>query len=257
MLANIRIVLVQPSHTGNIGAVARAMLNMGLSELSLINPKVMPDDHSRAMASHATTIIEQAEVFDSLQQAIADCDWVIGTSARVRRVSLPLISAGQAGAHAVKNASQGQRIAIVFGRERTGLFNQELLMCHQHAYIPSNEAYCSLNLAQAVQIFCYEVRRAYESASEKASIPQSPYNQALAKNQASVAQMQGLYQHFEHAMNVSGFLSEDKKDRGVVEKVQRIFQARPLAKQEVNILRGFLSQVVYLAETRNNHDSRD
>ena len=157
MLQNIRIVLVETSHSGNIGSAARAMKTMGLSNLYLVSPKSV-DEQSIALAAGADDVMRNAHIVDTFEQAIEDCSLVIGTSARLRHLQSTLIDPRKCAEKA--SAHQGQ-VAIVFGRERVGLTNEELLKCHYHLNIPANPEYSSLNLAMAVQLVSYEMRMAF------------------------------------------------------------------------------------------------
>ncbi|WP_119344858.1 RNA methyltransferase [Facilibium subflavum] len=246
MLDKIRIVLVETSHMGNIGSAARAMMNMSLSQLYLVNPKQQPDDHAHAVAAHADALVKNAHVVTSLEEALEGVALVIGTSARTRRMDLPLINVKSAAQKSIEKTAQGGEVAIVFGRERTGLYNNELLMCHIHAYIPTNEVYNSLNLAQAVQVFCYELYSYYIACDQKVQLPAAHY----VREKASAKELLGFYQHLEEKLIATGFLNPDKPGH-VVDKLKRLFQRAQLESQEVNILRGFLSHIP--AKNSSNH----
>lgn len=239
LLGNIRIVLVEPSHSGNVGSTARAMLNMGLTNLWLVNPKKGIDDEAIALSCHATDVVKKAKIVNSLDEALDGIDYVVGTSARMRRVSLPIEPISKVATNIIdKIQKSDEKIAILFGRERTGLLNEELLMSNVHAYIPSNEGYTSLNLAQAVQLVAYEIHKQIIEITDAKSVPE--YNHLHKK--ASTKELQGLYQHFENNMIASGFLDKDKPGH-VMDKLKRLFQRSELESQEVNILRGFLSSL--------------
>lgn len=236
MLENIRIILVETSHAGNIGSVARAMLNMGLTQLYLVNPQCQLDDQALSLACHARSVVEDAKITSTLAQALEGVNYIVGTSARVRRFNLPLHDIKTTASDMLAQASSGHHAAIVFGRERTGLFNDELLMCHAHAYIPTNPNYNSLNLAQAVQVVSYELRQAMLSQRQEEALPQ----QNFYHPKASASECEHFYQHITEMMVESGFLNPDNPGH-VVEKVRRLFQRSQLESQEINILRGFLS----------------
>ena len=153
---NIRIVLVNTTHPGNIGGVARAMKNMGLQHLCLVAPRVFPDERATWRAASATDILDNAVVVPTLAEAIGDCQFIVGTSARSRRIPWPLLDARQC-APRMADASQQGQVAVLFGRESRGLTNDELQLCNLHLTIPTAEAYSSLNLAMAVQIVAYEL----------------------------------------------------------------------------------------------------
>lgn len=239
ILDNIRIVLVEPSHNGNIGSTARAMLNMGLTNLYIVNPRKEIDDEAIALSCHASEVIKNATITETLEQSLEDVDFVVGTSARVRRVSLPIEPIATVASNILDRINtSNHKVAILFGRERTGLLNEELLMSNVHAYIPSNEGYTSLNLAQAVQLVAYEIFRQSINFTNSKEVPE--YNHL--HRTASVSERQGLYNHFENAMVDSGFL--DNQNPGhVIDKLKRLFQRTDLESQEINILRGFLSSL--------------
>ncbi|SFN11264.1 tRNA (cytidine32/uridine32-2'-O)-methyltransferase [Candidatus Pantoea varia] len=235
MLQNIRIVLVETSHTGNMGSVARAMKTMGLTNLFLVNPLVKPDSQAISLAAGASDVIGDAKIVDSLDEAIAGCSLVVGTSARSRSLPWPMLDARECG---VKSVEEGQQapVALVFGRERVGLTNEELQKCHYHVAIQANPEYSSLNLAMAVQIIAYEVRMAWLQSQEQASTApkyeESPY--------PLVDDLERFYQHMEQMMLNSGFIREANPGQ-VMSKLRRLYtRARP-ERDELNILRGMLS----------------
>ena len=239
LLENIRIVLVEPSHNGNIGSTARAMLNMGLTDLWLVNPLNEIDDIALTLSCHAIKVVKNAKIVMNLADALEGVDYVVGTSARVRRVSLPIESISTVATTIIERvAEKNQKIAILFGRERIGLLNEELLMSNVHAFIPSNEEYTSLNLAQAVQLFAYEI---FKQNGLYANLKQVPeYSQV--HESATADERLGLYKHFEVEMIKSGFLDKDNPGH-VIDKLKRLFQRSELETHEVNILRGFLSSI--------------
>lgn len=233
-LEHIKVVLVGTTHTGNIGSVARAMKTMGLSQLCLVAPKSEPDGQAYALAAGASEILASAKIYDDLAQAVADCALVVGSSARSRTLSWPMLSPRECGVKAVQEAIQAP-VALVFGRESSGLSNEELQLCQYHVCIDANPEYSSLNLAMAVQIICYEVRMAFLSEQvTPAAEPEVVY--------PSSAQMENFYQHLEAALNHTGFII--KQHPGVVmTKLKRLFtRARP-EEAEYNILRGILTSM--------------
>ncbi|MFM4802576.1 tRNA (cytosine(32)/uridine(32)-2'-O)-methyltransferase TrmJ [Aeromonas bivalvium] len=235
MLDKIRIVLVNTSHTGNMGSAARAMKTMGLSQMVLVDPQALPDGNAIALAAGASDILANARIVSTLDEAIADCGLVIGTSARSRTLSWPMLDSREAGARLVEETAR-HPVALVFGRERTGLTNEELQKCHFHVAIPANPEYSSLNLAMAVQTLCYEVRMHWLAQQEP-----SP---ELADEAVypSAAQLDGFYQHLEQTLLKTGFISEEHPGQ-VMNKLRRLFnRARPEA-VELNILRGILTSV--------------
>ncbi|WP_312239822.1 tRNA (cytosine(32)/uridine(32)-2'-O)-methyltransferase TrmJ [Pantoea sp.] len=233
MLQNIRIVLVETSHTGNMGSVARAMKTMGLTNLYLVNPLVKPDSQAISLAAGASDVIGDAKIVDTLDEAISGCSLVVGTSARSRSLPWPMLDARECG---VKSIEEGQQapVALVFGRERVGLTNDELQKCHYHVAIQANPEYSSLNLAMAVQIIAYEVRMAWLQAQEQAKpqYEESPY--------PLVDDLERFYQHMEQMMLRSGFIREANPGQ-VMSKLRRLYtRARP-ERDELNILRGMLA----------------
>ena len=233
MLQNIRIVLVETSHTGNMGSVARAMKTMGLTNLYLVNPLVKPDSQAISLAAGASDVIGDAAIVDSLDEAIAGCSLVVGTSARSRTLPWPMLDARECGVKCVEEGAQAPG-AIVFGRERVGLTNDELQKCHYHVAIPANPEYSSLNLAMAVQILAYEVRMAFlqSGRTEQPQYEESPY--------PLVDDLERFYQHLEQMMVNSGFIRQGNPGQ-VMSKLRRLYtRARP-ERDELNILRGMLS----------------
>ncbi|KTA76758.1 tRNA (cytosine(32)/uridine(32)-2'-O)-methyltransferase TrmJ [Aeromonas salmonicida] len=233
MLDQIRIVLVNTSHTGNMGSAARAMKTMGLTRLVLVDPQTLPDDSAHALAAGASDVLANARVVSTLDEAIADCGLVIGTSARSRTLSWPMLDPREAGKKAVGEGMK-HPVALVFGRERTGLTNDELQKCHYHVAIPANPEYSSLNLAMAVQTICYEVRMCWlqDQAPEVESEADYP----------SAHQLEGFYQHLEQTLLKTGFIADDHPGQ-VMSKLRRLFnRARPEA-IELNILRGILTSI--------------
>ncbi|WP_028114544.1 tRNA (cytosine(32)/uridine(32)-2'-O)-methyltransferase TrmJ [Ferrimonas kyonanensis] len=233
MLENIRIVLVGTSHPGNIGSTARAMKTMGLSQLVLVAPRVEPDGKSVALAAGATDVLQNLTTVDTLEQATADCSLVIGTSARRRGLDWPLLDARQAGEKLAVEAQTGP-VALVFGRENHGLSNEELQLCHFHVCIPANPEYSSLNLAQAVQLVCYEIRMKHLSLAE------APQQESLEYPNGE--QLEGFYRHLESTLSGTGFIKANHPGQ-VMAKLRRLFnRCRPEA-QELNILRGILTSI--------------
>ncbi len=234
MLSNIRIVLVEPSHPGNIGATARAMKNMSLEHLYLVSPEKYPHEEASARASGADDVLDAAVVTDSLSAALADCTLVLGASARLRTLSWPQLDPRQAAEHAC-GASQTSRVAIVFGRERTGLSNAELDLCQYLVHIPCNENFSSLNLAAAVQVLCYEIFAAYQQYPRQA--------QSIGDNiPADQLEMQRFYRHLEDTLVNIEFLDPDQPKK-LMRRLRRLFNRAQPEQTEINILRGILSAV--------------
>ncbi len=243
----IRIVLVETSHSGNIGAVARAMKNMGLGNLWLVNPASFPDEASYARAAGAYDILDKATVVSTLDEAIADCVCVMGTSARGRKVPWPVIAPPDAAAKASQQSEAGQ-VALVFGRENHGLSNEELQRCHFHIHIPSNPDYSSLNLAMAVQVMCYELRMHYLKGLEGGD--GSPYLKPMMVHgdegwdvpPAPVRDVEGFFSHLEQVLVDVDFHRRDNP-RQLMTRLRRLFQRAGLDQMEINILRGILTAV--------------
>lgn len=234
ILSQIRVVLVETSHPGNIGAAARAMKTMGLTQLVLVKPKQFPSMEAVVMASNADDLLDQAMVVDSLDEAIADCHWVFGTSARDRHLSWPMATPRAMAQEVSERVHQGLRVALVFGSERSGLSNDQLKRCHAHVHIPTNDQYSSLNLAQAVQILAYECRLAcIETTTIK------PSEEATATQQ----QVQGFYEHLQRALFHLGIL-DPKHPKKMLRRLERLYQRAHLSVDEVNILRGICKAIL-------------
>lgn len=232
MLERIRIVLVNTSHPGNIGAAARAMKTMGLATLYLVSPSQFPHFKAEEMASGAGDILKQARVVESLDQAIADCTWVVGTSARMRTVPWPLLSPRSL-AEKIHQEPENSCIAIIFGREQTGLTNEELKRCHAHVHIPSNPLYSSLNIASAVQLIAYELRLAAALEDE---------SKAAQQSLATSDEMERFFQHLQQVLTEIDFLKV-KAPRKLMMRLRRLFYKARLDNVEINILRGILTAV--------------
>ncbi|MDV7105309.1 tRNA (cytosine(32)/uridine(32)-2'-O)-methyltransferase TrmJ [Vibrio sp. TH_r3] len=234
MLDNVKVILVGTSHPGNIGSAARAMKVMGLNQMVLVDPQCEIDAQTRALAAGAADITENAVIVDSLQEAIADCGLVVGSSARSRTLEWPMLEPRECGE---KFAIEGQQypVALIFGRERTGLTNDELQMCHYHVCIPANPEYSSLNLAMAVQTLSYEVRMAHLSCVENVN---TPTQETYPRHK----ELEMFYTHLEKVITGTQFIAEDKPNM-IMNKLRRLFsRARPET-QEINILRGILTSV--------------
>jgi len=230
---NIRVVLVNTTHPGNIGAAARAMKTMGLRSLYLVAPKRFPDVEATAMAAGAEDVLQQAIVVNTLQEAIADCQLVVATSARSRARPWPMLTPRELGEKV--NVEKQHEIAIVFGRESSGLSNEELQLAHFHVQIPSAKDYGSLNVAQAVQVLCYEIRVAQEG--------DQPITPTLSQNQYPSSKMlEDFYQHLEVLLTAIEFI-DSSKPMHQMQKLRRIFAKSRLELSEVNLLRGVLSDI--------------
>ncbi len=230
-LTNIRIVLINTSHPGNIGATARAMKTMGLAELYLVNPALFPHVRADEMASGALDVLGKAVVTDHLDDAISDCGLVMGASARSRTIPWPHLTPRQCAEKAILESSQ-TKIAILFGREQSGLTNEELHRCHFHVEIPSNPAYRSLNVAAAVQVIAYELY--VGSLTPSTSVWDYDY--------AAAQDVEGFYIHLERILVALSFLKPEAP-RQLMTRLRRLFNRARLDVMEVNILRGILNAI--------------
>lgn len=233
---HVRFVLIDTAQPGNIGAAARAIKNMGFGNLVLVSPQVFPSDRAVWRAAGATDVLESATVVDSLDEAISDCHLVLGTSARERRIPWPIANARDC-AEKVLAEPEGNQVAILFGREHSGLTNDELQRCHLHLHIPSFEGYSSLNIAAAVQVVAYELRMARLVAQGKATVD-SPWDEPMATSE----EVEHLLSHMEAVMTESGFL-DPENPRQTLTRIRRLFTRLRLDSSEVAILRGMLRAV--------------
>ena len=238
LFPNLSIVLVETSHPGNVGAAARAMKNMGVTEMTLVRPKEFPSEKAKARAVSAADVLENARVVDSVEEAIVDCHLVIGTSARDRRIPWLMLDPKGCGAKVVAEQAVGHKVAILFGREDRGLSNEELQQCHFHVNIPTGEAYSSLNLSMAVQVICYELLQAKQGPVT---------DQRWDIDYASAGNMQHLYKHLEETMIQVGF-HDPETPRQLLSRVRRLFNRIRPDQMEINILRGFLTAVNRLSK---------
>lgn len=233
-LDHIRIVLIDTTHPGNIGGAARAMKNMGLSQLYLVSPRQFPDSRATDRAAGATDLLDKAVVVSSVAEAVADCSLIIGTSARDRRIPWPLLNP-RACAEQVTPQLGAQRVAILFGREDRGLTNEELQLCHLHVHIPADESYSSLNLAMAVQVISYELRMAH-LAGELSDDSMSQWDIPMAPSQ----DIERFFVHLEDTLVALGFL-DPQVPKQLMTRLRRLFARTRLDSMEVNILRGILT----------------
>ncbi len=246
---NIRIVLIETSHPGNIGAAARAMKNMCLDQLYLVNPKEFPSAVATARASGADDILANAICCDSLHDAVKDCALVIGASARLRSVDWPELDPRQCAELANSEAKQSP-VAIVFGREDSGLSNVELDKCQYLVHIPTNPEFQSLNIAAAIQVISYEL---YVASRQGLEVTKN------VQEQATVAQMEGLFDHMELALTDIGFLKPPSCQK-LVRRLRRLYNRAQLDETDVNILRGVLSASQgkkYAWDTRKKQKTRN
>lgn len=247
MLKRVRIVLMETSHPGNIGAVARAMKNMGISSLFLVSPRAMPDDSSFGRAAGAANILESARIVGSLQEAVADCGLVVGASARNRRITWPIMNPRDC-AEKVWDAAALSDVAIVFGREDRGLSNEELQQCNFHVHIPANPDFSSLNLAMAVQVMCYEIRMSFLMSLEESE--DKPHMNAVKgaldvgwdELPATSGELEGFFVHLEETITSTEFLDPENPGQ-LMTRLRRLYLRSGMDKVEVNIMRGILTSI--------------
>jgi len=242
LLQNIRVVLVNTSHPGNIGGAARAMKNMGFADLVLVDPLEFPSPKADARASGATDVLAAARVVATLEEALVGCSLVLGTSARDRRIPWPLLDPRESAVTSLEQATKGGKVALVFGREYAGLTNEELQRCHYHVHIPSDPEFGSLNLAAAVQVLTYEVRMAWLAQQNKPTKMEK--TEALAEGDAEVCtaeEMESFYRHLERVMLDIRFL-DPEKPRHLMPRLRRLYGRAGVSKLEMNILRGILTE---------------
>lgn len=245
-LENIRVVMINTSHPGNIGAAARVMKNMGLKRLYLVEPKSFPNYEATAMASGADDLLSQAVVCSSFEQALQGCHLVLGTTARERKIQHEFIDAREAGILSAEESVQYE-VALVFGRERTGLTNEETGLCHKLINIPTNPEYSSLNVASAVQIVTYELMMSLRAQKSKndfgygSSVEPDKIETESSVEYASSENMQRFYQHLEQTLIDIDFL-KIKQSPQLMPKLRHIYNRVRLEQEELNILRGILSK---------------
>ncbi len=243
MLDNIRIVLINTFHPGNIGAAARAMKNMGLSQLYLVQPNDYPSEEAVSRAAGAKDLLDQAVIVDTLDEAIADCQLVVGTSARDRTFNLPKLDARQCGRKVISEARSAP-VALIFGRETMGLHNDEIARCNFHVYIPANPDYPVLNVSQAIQLLCYEIW----VASEEHDMPAQEQPYPLTR------EMGLFYEHLERVLHRTRFIIPQHEGK-VRDKLRRYFNRSRPEKTELNMLRGILTSVEdSLEHSKDNTD---
>ncbi len=261
MLASLRVVLVNTTHPGNIGGVARAMKNMGVSQLVLVEPRAFPDDAAFARAAGATDVLDQARVVETLDQAVAGCQLVVGASARGRHIPWPVVDPRQLAEQvmSVFAAASAERpqVALVFGREDRGLTNDELHRCHRHVHIPSNPDFSSLNLAAAVQVVCYELRMASLAAEQGSADAQASVDRhwgtAWDIESASSDELERLFIHMAKVMTDIEFLDPDNP-RQLMARLRRLYLRTHLDRVEVSILRGILTAMEKVISKQGAND---
>lgn len=237
ILARIRFVLVEPTHSGNVGAVARAMKNMGLTRLCLVNPKCAIDADAIARAAGADDLLAAADLVRTLPEALVGCRLVVGTSARRRHLDWPMLDPRACGERLVAEVGEGESrndVALILGRESSGLSNEELARCHFLAHIPTNPGFSSLNLAAAAQVFAYEVLSALHRRHRGPAADATPTDLAPAEA------MEAFHIHLAETLVDLGFGHAEQSHR-LLQRLRRLFhRARP-DRVELNILRGILS----------------
>ncbi|MCX4190904.1 RNA methyltransferase [Methylophaga sp. OBS1] len=230
-LDNIRFVLVGTTHPGNIGAAARAMKTMGISNLHLVSPKIYPSAEATARASGADDVLHKAVVHDSLESALSGCHYAFALSARLRHLHVPVMNPRQA-VEQLEKFDDDTQVAIVFGREHSGLSNDELDRCQYLVNIPANPDYSSLNLAAAVQVVAYELRMSFKPVIDFGRIGEE--REAITADDLS-----HLYAHFERSLSTIGFLDPDNP-RYLMRRIRRLFNRADLDRNELHIMHGIL-----------------
>lgn len=242
VLDTIRVVLVETTQPGNVGSSARAMKTMGLTRLELVNPRAFPHDEAVALAAGADDLLTSARLHSELDTAIGDCHYVLGASARRRGVSLPELTPREAASALLHAAKEGE-VAVLFGTERTGLTNDELQRCHACVRIPANPAYSSLNLAQAVQILCYELRLAGIAAGH---VPADAIDESTRERPATQAEMQRFFRHLDETLRAIDF-HKGKDGTTITHRLRRLFLRAAMSERELAILHGVFADAERMA----------
>ena len=244
---DIRFVLVNTSHPGNIGGVARAMKNMCLDQLVLVDPMQYPHAQATARASGADDVLNAARVYPTLEEGLADADLVFGASARLRKLSWPQVEPAEF-VDKVYSQPSGTKIAVVFGREHSGLTNEELERCHYLLNIPSNPDYSSLNIAAAVQVLAYEIHMRWlnlQSGAQEPDEKQAEEQKNLSLDGepfATAEDMERFYEHLYETLADVGFL-QTEHPRKMMRRLRRLFNRARIDRVELNILRGILTTI--------------
>jgi TrmH family RNA methyltransferase len=243
-MQHVHVVLVGTTHPGNVGASARAMKTMGLASLRLVTPPAgFPGADVTARAAGAGDVLADARVFDTLAEAIADCGLVLATSARSRSIPWPEYTPRDAGRRVLEATRAGTAVALVFGREQSGLSNEELSFCHGMVRIPADPEFSSLNLAAAVQLIGYELRLAAEPATN------APMEGEESTRRVTAAELEQLYAHLEACMVDVGFMKPEQPRRLML-RLRRLFNRAALDENEYNILRGVLAAAQQAAKKK-------
>lgn len=256
MLDQIRIVLVNTTHSGNIGAAARAMKNMGVTQLVLVDPIAEIDGDAIVRASGASEILDSCTIVSSLDEAVAGCGLVIGTSARGRHIPWPLCSPRECASKAKQAVQHDNSVALVFGRESRGLTNEELHKCNAHVHIPTNPDFSSLNIAAAVQVLCYEMRIAAleEETTQAQQETTSKWGVEWDYELAPHDDMERFFDHLKQSLVDIGFL-DPNTPKQLMTRLRRMFQRTALDKMEVSMMRGILAAVQRKAKVANNREN--
>lgn len=244
MLNNVRVVLVNTSHPGNIGGAARAMKNMGLTQLVLVDPERFPDPDAVSRASGADDVLANAKIVATLEEAIADCSLVLGTSARDRRIPWPVLDPRESADKVLGQLEQvpDAQIALVFGREDSGLTTDELQRCQYHVHIPSMPDFSSLNLAAAVQVLAYELRmQGLQREGAPTKMHKVETTAVFNEIPATAGELEQFYQHLEQVLVEIGF-HDPQKPRQLMPRLRRLYGRVHLNRMEMNILRGILTE---------------
>ncbi len=229
---SLRLVLFEPAHPNNIGAAARAMKTMGIESLYLVHPKFFPSPAANALASTGVDILDRAIVTQTLQAALMDCQLILATSGRDHVMNFPILEVREAALKAHQAEAKGLQVAIVFGTEATGLSNDQLKLCHYHVRIPTSDVFSSLNLAQAVQVMCYELLMAKaQKNAETTSLPLATHTDT-----------ERFYTRLEALLRRVDFLKPGH-DKIILQKLRRLFQRAQLETNEVIILQGIISNI--------------
>ncbi|ART62403.1 RNA methyltransferase [Kushneria marisflavi] len=242
-LDHVRIVLVQTWHPGNIGAAARAMRTMGLTQLVLVSPRQFPDEEATRMAAGGEPLLEQARVVESLEEAVADCGAVVGLSARLRNLALPQFEEGDEMARELMSLAEDMPVALVFGRERSGLTNDEIACCTHQLSLPANPDYPILNLSQAVQVCAHELYRAWRHrhADQKSRTAPADIGMQSVREKdlpPTREQMQHFQQSLATALQEAGFLNQPHAQ--TLERLQNFYQRSSPTRKELSLLQGAL-----------------
>ena len=250
VLENIKIVMVNTTHPGNIGAAARAMKNMGLGKLVLVEPKEYPSDKAVWRAAGALDVLDKAEIVGDLSAAIKNCQLVIGTSARERRIPWPLLTPKECGDKVVEEA-QHHEIAIVFGREDRGLTNEELQKCNFHVNIPGNPEYPVLNIAAAIQVVCYEIRMSFLNFGADKPLHFDDWDMPPAKQQ----DVDYYFSHLEETLEKLGFY-DPGNPRQTITRLRRLYGRIRLDEMELSIMRGMLTSIQNYIHRAESEDQK-